>query len=148
VSEVLLVERLAGAAIAIVCVLAGLRFAIARVRLFAGGPFRHLAGGSFQRLADGSLQHFAGGPSRHLAGGFVAGLRHLAGSWFARFTAAGSKARRRHERVLAVLENAYLPGAASVHLVRAGPRLLVIGRSAGAIVALCELEADAHPDCR
>ncbi len=117
-SDVLLIERLAGAAATIACVLAALRLAIVRLRSFAGGPLR--------RLTRGPLRHLVGGPLPDAGAG------------------AGSKARARHGRVLAVLESAYLPGAASVHLVRAGPRLLVIGRSGGAIVTLCELEADAH----
>lgn len=91
-SEVFLIERLAGAGIAVACVLAGLKFALARVPILAGG---------------------------------------------------------RNGRVLAVLEHVYLPGAASVHLVRAGPRLLVLGRSGGGgLVTLCELEPDADPHCR
>lgn len=89
-SEVLLIERLAGAGIAVACVLAGLKFAIARGQVAAG----------------------------------------------------------RKGRVLAVLEHAYLPGAASLHLVRAGSRLLVLGRSGGGLVTLCELEADAYPHRR
>ncbi len=111
----LLVERLAGAAIAIACVLAGLKYALARAGIVAGRPFQRRDGGGTGTGSD---------------------------------TGTGSKSRGRKGRVLAVLENAYLPGAASLHLVRAGTRLLVVGRSGGGLVTLCELEEGADSHCR
>ncbi len=46
-------------------------------------------------------------------------------------------------RYLAVLDTAYLPGGASLHVVRAGERLIVVGRCASSIATLGELGAAA-----
>jgi len=50
---------------------------------------------------------------------------------------------RSDSRYLAVLDTAYLPGGASLHVVRAGERLVVVGRSASSIVTLGDLGASA-----
>jgi len=58
--------------------------------------------------------------------------------------------RARGRRALRVIESLALPGAASVHLLEAGGRYLLIGRSAASLVLLAELSGesvgtDAHP---
>jgi flagellar biogenesis protein FliO len=50
---------------------------------------------------------------------------------------------RSDSRYLAVLDTAYLPGGASLHVVRAGERLIVVGRSASSVARLAELDASA-----
>jgi flagellar biogenesis protein FliO len=50
---------------------------------------------------------------------------------------------RSDSRYLAVLDTAYLPGGASLHVVRAGERLIVVGRSASSVARLAELGASA-----
>ncbi len=51
---------------------------------------------------------------------------------------------RSDSRYLAVLETAYLPGGASLHVVRAGERTIVVGRCASSIIALGDLDATAR----
>ncbi len=51
---------------------------------------------------------------------------------------------RSDSRYLAVLETTYLPGGASLHVVRAGERTIVVGRCASSIVALGDLDAAAR----
>ncbi len=46
---------------------------------------------------------------------------------------------RSDSRYIAVLETAYLPGGASIHVVRAGERTIVVGRCASGIATLAEL---------
>ncbi len=43
------------------------------------------------------------------------------------------------DRALAVLETALLPNGASLHVIRAGTRRFVVGRSAAAFTLICEL---------
>jgi len=43
------------------------------------------------------------------------------------------------ERALAVLETAFLPNGASLHVIRVGTRRFVVGRSAAAFTRICEL---------
>jgi len=45
-------------------------------------------------------------------------------------------------RLVTLLETTYLPGAASVHVVRVADRYYVIGRGGGEIAPLCEIPAD------
>ena len=45
------------------------------------------------------------------------------------------------ERAVAVLETAFLPSGASLHVIRAGARRFVVGRSAAAFTLICELPA-------
>ncbi len=72
--------------------------------------------------------------------GVVAGI--LAGLRYAGLALQRGRARS-DSRYLAVLDTAYLPGGASLHVVRAGERLIVVGRCASSIAALAELEAAA-----
>jgi flagellar biogenesis protein FliO len=51
---------------------------------------------------------------------------------------------RSDSRYLAVLETMSLPGGASLHVVRAGERTIVVGRCASSIVALVDLDATAR----
>jgi flagellar biogenesis protein FliO len=48
---------------------------------------------------------------------------------------------RSDSRYLTVLDTAYLPGGASLHVVRAGERFIVVGRCASSIVTLGEFGA-------
>ncbi len=43
------------------------------------------------------------------------------------------------DRAVAVLETALLPNGASLHVIRAGTRRFVVGRSAAAFTLICEL---------
>lgn len=71
-----------------------------------------------------------------VVGGLLAGLRY-----------AGLAVRRGRARsglrYLAVLDTAYLPGGASLHVVRVGERTIVVGRCASSIATLAEIDAAA-----
>jgi len=43
-------------------------------------------------------------------------------------------------RLVALVETTYLPGSASLHVVRIADRYYVVGRNAAALATLCELE--------
>ncbi len=45
-------------------------------------------------------------------------------------------------RLLSLVETTYLPGAASLHVVRIADRYYVVGRNAAALSTLCEIPAD------
>jgi flagellar biogenesis protein FliO len=68
----------------------------------------------------------------------VAGV--LVGLRYAGLTLQRGRARS-DARYLAVLHTAYLPGGASLHVVRAGERLVVVGRCASSIALVTELDA-------
>jgi flagellar biogenesis protein FliO len=75
---------------------------------------------------------------------FLAALAVVAGVLFGlRYAGlAVQRGRARSDsRYLAVLDTAYLPGGASLHVVRAGERLIVVGRCASSIAMLGELGA-------
>ena len=45
-------------------------------------------------------------------------------------------------RLVTLVETTYLPGAASLHVVRVADRYYVVGRNAAALTTLCEIPAD------
>ena len=45
-------------------------------------------------------------------------------------------------RALALLETLYLPNAAALHLIRAGDRVVLIGRSGAHIAAICDVPTE------
>ncbi len=45
-------------------------------------------------------------------------------------------------RLIALLETTYLPGAASVHVLRIADRYYAVGRSGAGFTPICEIEAD------
>jgi flagellar biogenesis protein FliO len=73
--------------------------------------------------------------------GVVAGV--LVGLRYAGLVLQRARARS-GSRFLTVLDTAYLPGGASLHVVRAGERLIVVGRCASSIATLCELGSGFH----
>lgn len=70
----------------------------------------------------------------------VAGV--LAGLRYAGLAVQRGRARS-GSRYLAVLDTAYLPGGASLHVVRVGERTIVVGRCASSIATLAEIDAAA-----
>jgi hypothetical protein len=65
-------------------------------------------------------------------GCLLAGLRFALGAGL-RATAARGPARE-----IALLETLRLPDAAALHLIRAGDRLVVVGRAGSQLTAICE----------
>lgn len=50
--------------------------------------------------------------------------------------------RRVGGRLVSLVETTYLPGAASLHVVRIAERYYVVGRNAAALSTLCEIPGD------
>ncbi len=46
------------------------------------------------------------------------------------------------DRLVTLMETTFLPGAASVHVLRVADRYIVVGRASGDVSTLCEISAD------
>ena len=76
---------------------------------------------------------------RSIAACIVVALVLVAVAAFSRVVMRGRASARPGGRLLAVLETAMLPGAASLHVVRVADRYYAIGRSGAHIATLAEI---------